>query len=62
MLKIISSLKIDDIIQGFLFLILLLTMYGLLPALSLVLSPIMLLTIIIKSIYDFFENENINFA
>jgi len=62
MLKIISSLKIDDIIQGFLFLILLLSMYGLLPALSLVLTPIMLLTIIIKSIYDFFENENINFA
>jgi hypothetical protein len=60
--NIINSLRIDNIVQGFLFLLLLLTFFGFIPGITLVLAPFTIISFGLKSIYDFIKNENIEFV
>jgi hypothetical protein len=56
-MKIFSSLNIDTITQGLLFLLLLLSVYGFIPGLALIFSPIVGLSFIAKTAYDFIVNK-----
>lgn len=56
-MKIFSSLNIDTITQGLLFLLLLLSVYWFIPGLALIFSPIVGLSFIAKTAYDFIVNK-----
>jgi len=56
-MKIFSSLNLDTIVQGLLFLLLLLSVYWFIPGLALILSPIVGVSIVAKGIYDFIINK-----
>lgn len=56
-MKIFSSLNLDTIVQGLLFLLLLLSVYWFIPGFALILSPIVGVSIVAKSIYDFIINK-----
>lgn len=57
MMKILSFLNLDTLIQGLLFLLLLLSIYLFIPSLALIFSPLMGISIISKAVYDFTTNR-----
>jgi len=56
-MKLLSSLKLDIFVQGFLFLLLMISIYWFLPGLTIILSPIAIFGFISKAVYDFVKNK-----
>lgn len=54
-MKILSSLKLDTLVQCFLFIFLIVNTYWFIPGLTIILSPIFILSIIGINIKDFFK-------
>ena len=57
--NIVSSLSIDNVTQGFLFLFLLLTIFWFIPGITLILAPFTITALGLKNVYDFIKNKNL---
>jgi hypothetical protein len=59
-MKLLSSLKIDSLVQGALFLLLLISVYWFLPGLALLLLPLAGIEFVSKNVYDFVKSNVLN--
>lgn len=50
--NIVNSLTLDNVIQGFLFLLLVLSFYWIIPGITLAFAPFTILGLCVKKIYD----------
>lgn len=57
--NIMSSLTIDNVVQGFLFLLLLISFFWFIPGITLVIAPFSVIGFGLKNVYDFVKNKNL---
>jgi hypothetical protein len=60
--NIVSSLTVNNVVQGFLFLLLIISFFWFIPGISLVIAPFSIIGFGLKNVYDFIKNENIKFV
>jgi hypothetical protein len=55
--NIVSSLTLDNVVQGLLFLLLLVSVYWFIPGITLFLAPFAIIGIGVQSVYNLFFNK-----